>query len=1052
MAGERYDPKIVEQEVLDFWSKNKIYQKAKDKNKGKKPFYFLDGPPYTSGSVHIGTAWNKSLKDMFLRYKRMRGFDVWDRAGYDMHGLPTEHKVQDKFNVHLKEDIVKFGVAKFVKECENLCVANMHNMSKDFKRMGVWMDFDNPYQSIKKEFIEGEWWLIKQAHEKSRLYESLRTMTWCANCETSVAKHELEYETLKENSIFVKFKVKNPTSSQKEFLIIWTTTPWTIPFNLAVMVNPELDYVRAKVDDEVWIVSKALSAMVISAVAGKSFKILEEFKGEKLDALEYEHPFADVIKDYAALKKSAVRVHTVVLSSQYVDTSAGSGLVHCAPGCGPEDYEVGHKNGIPAFNTIDEAGAFPASMGEFAGFVAKKDDVKFIEALKKRGALLETTQVEHEYAHCWRCHKPVIFRTSKQWFFKVEDLKDKMIAANKDIKWVPDAAFNAFDSWLKNLRDNSISKQNFWGTPLPVWRCGSCGKYDVMGSVAELEQKSGAKVTELHKPWIDEVEISCECGKKKKRVPDILDVWVDAGTTSWNCLDFPQKKDLFEKLFPAEFILEGKDQIRGWFNLLMVASMIALGKPSFKSVYMHGFIQDALGRKMSKSLGNYILPAEVIDQYGADTLRYYMIGATAPGLDMNYNHEDAKLKNKNLGVFWNINNFLVDLCKNSQVNPSKLDAKSMHETFAVEEDYIFSRLHSSIKQVNECFESHKLNEVPLVIENLLLDLSRTYIQLVRDKSSVGSAEEKQVVAYVIYSVFLNSLKMFATVAPFVSEKMYQNLKSAFGLGVESIHLFDWPLCEEKLIDDLLERNVVVAQSVVQSVLACREKAQLSVRWPLKNIEVVTVDESVESAVEAMEDLIKLQGNVKEIHVHKKLPKMKETVSVDHGKVGQLFAGLSTKILAKLSLVSADKLIESLNKDGKVVVLLDSQKLELPKELFVINKLVPEGLIAGEFKGGQVYLNKVMDSALEAEGYGRELMRRIQSLRKTAGLEKQNRIELYVKLSAEMRSRLSQWKDKIAEKVGASSIALETSEPSKEFKQKSVEKIKTEEFVVMFDVI
>ncbi|MBI4140658.1 isoleucine--tRNA ligase [Candidatus Woesearchaeota archaeon] len=1049
MLAERYDPKTIEPEILSFWEKNKIYQKAKDKNKGKKSFYFLDGPPYTSGSVHIGTAWNKSLKDMMLRYKRMRGFDVWDRAGYDMHGLPSEHKVQDKFNVHLKDEIIKFGVAKFVKECENLCIANMHSMSNDFVRMGVWMDFDNAYQSIKKEFIEGEWWLIKQAHDNGRLYESFRTMTWCPHCETSVAKHELEYETVKDNSIFVKFKVRN---AQNEFLIVWTTTPWTVPFNLAVMVNPDINYVKAKVDDEVWIVAKPLSIAVIGAVAGKQFKVIEELKGSALDGLEYEHPFCDAIKAFSDLKKQSVRVHTVILSSEYVDTTAGTGLVHCAPGCGPEDYEVGHKYGIPAFNTVDERGVFQKDTGEFAGFVAKKDDARFVDALRKRNAIIETTEVEHEYAHCWRCHKPVIFRTTKQWFFKVEDLKEKMLSANKEINWVPDAAFNAFDSWLKNLRDNSISKQNFWGTPLPVWRCNSCNGYEVISTVAELEQRSRTKVGELHKPWIDDVEIPCACGQKKKRVPDILDVWVDAGTTSWNCLDFPQRKDLFEKLYPAEFILEGKDQIRGWFNLLMVSSMIALGRPSFKSVYMHGFIQDALGRKMSKSLGNYILPEEVIGVHGADTLRYYLIGATSPGLDLNYNHEDAKLKSKNLGVLWNIHNFVLDLARTNNVNPAKLDVKIVEKHFSVEEKYILSRLHSAILHVTQCFDEHRLNEVPLLVEELFLDLSRTYIQLVREKSSIGSVEDKQAVLLVLYTVFLETLKLFAPVAPFIAEKMFQNLKSAFGLKEESIHLFGWPVADKKFMNPSLEQNMVVAQRVVQAVLAAREKAQLGVRWPVKNIEVVTSNADVESSVESMEELIKVQANVKEVHLHQKLPRVKETVSIDHGKIGVLFGSASPKILAKLSMTPANKLIDELTNDGKVVVLFDSQRIELSRDVFIVNRLVPPEFVEVEFKDGFVYLNKVMDAALEAEGFSRELMRRIQSLRKNAGLEKQQRIGLFVKLSAGMRSRLAEWKDKIAEKVGASSIAFETVEPQNQYSQKSVEKIKAEEFVVWFDVL
>ena len=396
----------------------------------------------------------------------------------------------------------------------------------------------------------------------------------------------------------------------------------------------------------------------------------------------------------------------------------------------------------------------------------------------------------------------------------------------------------------------------------------------------------------------------------------------------------------------------------------------------------------------------------------------------------------------------------LTLCviKTSSINPSKIDSKAISELFSVEEDFIFSRLNSTIKSVNDCFESMRLNEVPLLIENLFLDLSRAYIQLVRDKSAVGSVDEKQVVAYTTYTVMLECFKMLSTVTPFISERMYLNFKSAFGIKEESINLSDWPVWNEKLIDEQLERNMLIADNIVQAALAAREKAQLGVRWPVKNIEVVTSDETVESAVESMEDLIKLQANVKEIHVHKKLPRMRETVSVDHGNVGKMFGALSTKILAKLSLVSASKLIESLSREGKVVVLLDSERVELAKDLFIVNQLVPDEFVVGEFKNGKVFLNKIMDSGLESEGFSRELMRRVQSLRKNAGLEKNNRIDLFVKMNAEMRSRLSQWKDKIAEKVGASSIAFEISLPSKAFKQKNVEKIKNEEFEVFFDVI
>ncbi|MBI2649874.1 class I tRNA ligase family protein [Candidatus Woesearchaeota archaeon] len=481
---QNYDATKLEPEILDFWKKHGIYEKAKEKNKGKRKFYFLDGPPYTSGKVHLGTAWNKALKDSVLRYKRMQGFDVWDRAGYDMHGMPTEQAVEKNLGLKHKDEIPVYGIANFVNACREFAITNMLSMNQDFKRIGVWMDFDNPYQSIQNTFMEGEWWLIKKAYENGRLYEGEKTMHWCASCATSLAKHELEYENVTDDSIFVKFPIK---SKKDEFLIIWTTTPWTIPFNLGVMANPNLDYVRAKVGNEIWIVAKALASSFISGVAEKQFSILEEFKGNKLVGLEYTHPFENETHQFRELKKKHSKVHTVVMSEEYVDISAGTGLVHMAPGCGPEDYEIGHRNGIPPFNTLTERGVFDETSGIFSGFVAKKDDKKITEEIRKKGLLVAETKIEHDYAHCWRSKDPIIYRTTTQWFFKIEDLKDRMRELNKSIKWVPDfAGSRNFDNWIANLRDNGITRQRYWGTPLPVWKCKQCNDFVVVGSIDEL--------------------------------------------------------------------------------------------------------------------------------------------------------------------------------------------------------------------------------------------------------------------------------------------------------------------------------------------------------------------------------------------------------------------------------------------------------------------------------------------------------------------------------------------------------------------------------------
>jgi isoleucyl-tRNA synthetase len=1029
-----YKPLDVENEILGFWNKNKTYEAAKNKNKGKQRYYFLDGPPYTSGTIHLGTAWNKSLKDCFLRYKRMQGLDVWDRAGYDMHGMPTELKVQAKLGMQHKEDILKFGVAKFVNECRAFCLTNLEKMNEDFKRLGTWMDYDNAYQSIKPEFMEGEWWLIKKAFENKRLYEGKKSLHWCSNCATALAKHELEYENVRDNSIFVKFKVRG---TQNEYLIIWTTTPWTIPFNLGIMVHPDFDYVRASVNEEIWIVAKYLAAPVIQAVADKDFTVIEEFKGEKLKGMKYDHPFADMIGEYAKMEKLHPKVHTVVMSEEFVTLDAGSGLVHMAPGCGPEDFEVGHKEGIPPYNNLDEQGVFPDDMGKLSGLVAKKDDKKFTEELKNRNALIGQTTVEHEYAHCWRCKNPVIFRTTEQWFFKVEDLREKMKELNKSIRWQPDfAGSRQFNSWLDNLRDNGITRQRFWGTPLPIWKCDKCAHIEVIGSILELTQKAGKIPEDLHKPWIDEVKIKCKCGNSMSRIPDILDVWIDAGTTSWNCLDFPHRKDLFDALWPADFILEGKDQIRGWFNLLFVASMVSMGKPSFKSVYMHGFINDSQGRKMSKSMGNVISPYEVIDKYGADTFRYYAIGSAAPGMDMNYNGEDVKLKYKNLMVLWNLHKFLIDF--------TRPEAKAKESD--VEEDYIISRLHSTIKKVTENFERFELNEVPLHVEEFFLELSRTYVQLVREKSALGEENEKALVLETIKECMIETLKLFSPIAPFVSEKMYQNIKKSFGLKEESIHHFSWPSYDEKKIRPELEADMEIAKDVIAKMLAAREKIQLGVKWPLKSATVAAEDDKTRKAVTRLAELIKSQTNVKELKVESEFKGIKYSIKPNFKTLGPEFGADAAKIIAHLSTKGADTVLEHISKDG--FYLVDGNEIKI--EHLLVEKKVPEHLFAADFGKGVVFIDKERDEKLEAEGYAREIMRKIQSLRKDAGLQRKDNISLHVVVDDALSKSIHEFSSAIKGKCGAKQFEIATAVPSGEFSSKSEEKIKGKDIKIFFN--
>ncbi|NQV91369.1 isoleucine--tRNA ligase, partial [Candidatus Woesearchaeota archaeon] len=785
MKYESYNHAEIEPEILKFWEEKKIVEKLRERNKHGEKFYFLKGPPYTSGRIHLGHAWNMALKDMVLRYKRMKGFKVWDRMGYDMHGLPTEVKVMKKFNLKNKEAIEEFGVKKFTEECGKYCVEMMGYMNDDFKRVGATLDFTDPYQPISQSFMEAEWWLIKKAHEKGRLYQGLRTMHWDAATQTSVAKHELEYKSVTDTSIFVKFQlVEKPNT----YFIIWTTTPWTIPLNLAVMVNPELDYVDVDADGETWIVAKNLVESVMKKAEVGNHKILREFKGEEMEGWTYHHPL-NLKQNLPEDLQQNPKLYSVLLTKEYVDDSAGTGLVHSAPGCGPEDYEVGHKNGIPPFNCVNEGGFFE-NFGSLTGLKAKTDDKKFITEIEKSGALIAKEPYTHDYPYGERSKEPVIFRTTKQWFFKVEDLKEKMLAANEDIIWNPKAAKNAYKSWLENLRDNSITKQRYWGTAVPIWSCKETDEHIVVGSVKELEELSGQKVTSMHIPDIDHITITKD-GKTFKRMPDVLDVWIDAGTVSWNCLRYPEIKEDFEEMFPADFILEGKDQIRGWFNLLMVASMLAFEKPSFKNVVMHGFINDNSGVKMSKSLGNIIQPFELIDKHGADTLRFYTC-QTSAGMDLNFSWEEAAHKSRGISILWNVHKLLINLGREQGIKPFELDATKMHEAMGAEEKYIVSKLHSTIKKVGDLMDNYRIDEIIAPLEDLFLEISRTYIQMVRDKSTMGSTKEKQVVVYTLATTVFELLKMFQLVAPFSCEAMFQNFKEEFGFKEESISHLGWP--------------------------------------------------------------------------------------------------------------------------------------------------------------------------------------------------------------------------------------------------------------------
>jgi isoleucyl-tRNA synthetase len=1051
MSGYKF--KEVEEEVLEFWQKHKVYEKIKKRNKDKEKWTYLDGPPYTSGKIHLGTAWGKSLRDSIMRFKRMRGFDVFDRAGFDMHGLPTENKVAAKFNFTSKEQIEEFGVEKFQKECEKFCLENMELMIKDFIRIGVWMDFENPYMPIKKEFMEGEWFLAKKAFDTGRLYEGAKVMTWCASCETSVSKHELEYKEMNDNSIYVKFKLLD---EEDTFLIIWTTTPWTIPFNLAVMVHPDFDYVKLDVEGEKWIVVKELAESFMTTVVEKEYNIIEEFKGKILDGKKYEHVFYNESDIYERLKKKHENVFRVIMTDTFVELTAGTGLVHCAPGCGPEDYEAGKAYNLPPFNETNESGVFSEVMKKFSGFTAKKDDYLFIEHMHNNGSLVAKKKIAHDYPTCWRCHKPVIFRPTEQWFFKVEDLKEKMIDLNNHIGWVPDAAYRAFNSWLENLKDNGVTRQRFWGTPVPIWKCSgeNCEHSIVIGSIAELKEKAGKVPDNLHKPWIDEVTMPCEkCGRLMHRIPDIFDVWIDAGSAGWNAYDYPQNKEDFERYFPADLILEGKDQIRGWFNLLMVASTLAFDKPSFKNVYMHGFINDYRGIKMSKSIGNITSPQEIIDVHGADCLRYYIIGAANAGCDMNYNPEDPSARMKNILILWNLHRYLIDTIEVTGIDPTKVDLDKMNEHIGPEERYILSRLNSTIKDMTEAFDKYHLNETPDIFESFYLDLSRNYIQLIREKLTLGSDEDKQVIVKVLSECIEKTIRIAAPVIPFITEKMYQSIKKYIGQeNIISIHECSWPQYDDSFINKQLEEDFDFASVIIQAILRAREKTQLGVRWPVREVLIESTDSRSKNAVEHMGLLIKNLVNAKEIRIVNKFDKVTVAYKPDYKLIGQMCGKDTPQVILKIGETSPETLASNLEAHGSHKIVIEGMQYEIKPEHLVKTFKAEEGWHAEDFKKGMVFLNIELDKELEQEGYAREIIRRIQNARKEAGLKKSEGVRFFiVTKDKDLEHALNEWKSIVAEKVGATKLEILHSRPDETFQQSFMEKIKGKELVILFNI-
>lgn len=987
---KRLDLPKIEKGIQDYWSRHGVYQEVVESKKGNKRFYFLQGPPFTSGKAHIGHAWNHAIKDAYLRFKTMQGYDIFRRAGWDTHGLPIEVKVEETvLGSRSKKEIEEYGIENFINECKKFAIQNMNQMTKQLKRLGAWLDWEDPYLTLDREYMEGVWFGIKRAYEKDLLYEAEQVIHWCPRCETAMAGYEVrdEYRDVTDASIYVKAKLKD----KDEYVLIWTTTPWTLPANTGIAVHPEFDYVRVMVDDEVLILAKERLH-----VLKKKHWVVEEFKGSDLEDFEYQ-PILDI-----PIQKDVKR--RVVMSAEHVNLEEGTGCVHMAPGHGEEDFEVGARTGLTLLSPVDDGGKF--TIEPYNGVYIRDGNRIIIKDLEESGKLLREEKITHSYPHCWRCKTPLILRSTIQWFLAVSKIKDRLLEKNKEIEWIPEwIGSGRFENWLTNARDWCISRQRYWNTPLPVWRC-ECGRIEVVGSIKELLDKSTEEIDpetiDLHRPSIDKVKLKCTCGKDMSRVKDVMDVWLDSGSASWANLHYPSKKDLFEELFPADFITEGSDQTRGWFYSLLVSGVIAFDQIPYKKVLYHGFTLDSEGRKMSKSLGNVVDPDDVINKYGADVLRFYMLWAAALWEDLRFGWEGVETINRFFNILWNVHSFAKTYMELDGFKPDREYRIKLES----EDKWLLSRFSTVLKEVTEAMEGLRLHDACRLIQEISLEMSRWYIKLIRDRVWIEKDDpRKNAVYHTLYNVLHDLAVVMAPITPHFSEHIYRELT-----GKESVHLLDWPAVEEKLIDRELEAEMAIAQEITECVAAARQKANIKLRWPISRVTIAPKDKL---GLNRVKDLILKASNAKELRIEELETKI--AVKVNYSVLGPKVKGEMKKIEGLLAKKNAKKVKKAMDEEGGYKL----GEFALTPEDLIFESSFPENIIAEEFSGGMVYIDSTLDEKLVSEAMAREVIRRIQDMRKELNLEEMRNIEVVVECSKEFSRHIKENKKFIEQETRSS---------------------------------
>ena len=1023
----KYNAEQIEKKVTQLWEDSEAYQKTREHRKTGKKLFFVDGPPYTTGHIHLGTAWNKIIKDSILRYYSMNNYNILERPGWDMHGLPIEVKVEGVLGFKSKKDIESFGVENFIEKCKEFALTQKQAMTEQFQRLGVWMNWEDPYMTLKDNYIEAAWWTLKQASEKDLLEVGKRSVNWCPRCETAIADSEVEYSERTDPSIYVKFKVKG---EENTFIVIWTTTPWTIPANVAVAVHPDFEYSKFRAikqdgSEEILITATDLIKNVLKQGRYVDYEVLETMRGDELTKLEYESPIGDLVPIQNEIRHGVYLADFVAVEN--------TGCVHIAPGHGMDDFNLGVKYNLPILCPVGPNGSYTEEAGEYAGKNVREANPIVIEDLRERNRLLAEGTITHRYGHCWRCKTPIIYLATEQWFLKVTEIKDKMLEEIDAVDWYPDWAGSArFRTWVEGARDWCISRQRYWGIPIPVWKCKKCGKLEVIGTKAELLEKSGtAGDIELHRPYVDKITIPCECGGEKKRVEDVFDVWFDSAVASWATLQFPQTREQFDEWWPADFITEGHDQTRGWFYSQLGASMVSFGRAPYKSVLMHGFTLDAGGKKMSKSLGNVVSPIDIVDRFGADTLRAYVLSSSAPWDDLKFNLEEVENIHRSINILWNVFRFPLPYMALDNFDPLKISLDSVKDALREEDRWILSRVQSVIKTVDEAMSGYQLHKaVREIMEFILEDLSRWYIQLIRPRTWTEAEDPDKLAAYcVLYEVYVTLTKLISPFMPYLAEEMYQNLiRNADPNALESVHMCDWPTVNEAYLDPELESAMDTVRSIVEAASNARQKAGRKLRWPVSRIIVSPKNEDVAKAVENLRSVLMDQTNSKSIvltPVGKSWDELGLEVIPDPGKIGPVFKKDAGKVISVLHKVDGFALKKAFSEAGEFELsLADGTRVTVTSNMANFKETLPEGTASAESDAGIVYVDANLNPELEAEGYAREVIRRLQDMRKELDLVVDENIRALVRIEDERVLKLVETlKDLIAEEVRADIFEL-----------------------------